>query len=173
MTRLKRFGKKRSLRLEGVDYKAPYVYHVSFARHRTSTTLLSQQPVADALLEAIGDVARRVRFDVLAYCIMPDHLHILCQPLGEDVTLSTFIGRVKGRASRKLGRRRVNRPLWQRGFYDHILRTEERVWEVARYIAENPVRAGLAPRFEEYPYSYVKGLKDETDVALKGDATED
>lgn len=43
-------------------------------------------------------------------------------------------------------------PLWQRSFYDHVLRGEEDMEEVAEYIWNNPVRAGLAEEREEYPF---------------------
>jgi len=49
--------------------------------------------------------------------------------------------------------RRSGRRLWQDGYYDHVLRDDESTIAVARYIFENPVRAGLARRVEEYPHS--------------------
>ena len=45
------------------------------------------------------------------------------------------------------------RRLWQDGYYDRILRDDERSIIVARYILENPVRAALVTRFEEYRFS--------------------
>ena len=43
--------------------------------------------------------------------------------------------------------------MWQEGFYDRILRNDEETIVVARYILDNPVRAGLVARFDEYPFS--------------------
>ncbi len=49
--------------------------------------------------------------------------------------------------------------LWQKSYYDHVLRTEEDVRKVARYIVANPVRAGLVRTASDYPYcgSFVWG----------------
>jgi hypothetical protein len=44
-------------------------------------------------------------------------------------------------------------PLWQDGYYDRILRSDEQTIVVARYILDNPARAGLAARFDRYPFS--------------------
>ena len=46
----------------------------------------------------------------------------------------------------------AKRPLWQEGYYDRVLRPEESEAMVARYIIENPVRAGLVTRPSDYPF---------------------
>ena len=52
-------------------------------------------------------------------------------------------------ANRKLGRTGA---LWQKGFYDHGLRSEEDVVAIARYIVANPIRAGMVARVGDYPF---------------------
>jgi len=47
----------------------------------------------------------------------------------------------------------VSRPLWQRGFFDHLLRSEESYGQKWNYVRENPVRAGLAQNPEDWPYA--------------------
>ena len=49
--------------------------------------------------------------------------------------------------------KRASGRLWQDGYYDHIVRSEEGVLRVARYIAANPVRAGLVPDAAAYPFT--------------------
>ena len=44
------------------------------------------------------------------------------------------------------------RPLWQPGFFDHVLRNDESYGEKWRYVRENPVRAGPVPRADDWPY---------------------
>jgi hypothetical protein len=44
--------------------------------------------------------------------------------------------------------------LWQKSYHDHILRKEEAVADVVRYILENPVRAGLVDSIGEYPHAW-------------------
>jgi len=77
---------------------------------------------------------------------MPDHLHWLVQ-LGTN-PLPKVVGLMKGRASRLAA---AGGPLWQRGYYEHAIRDEESLVDVARYIVANPLRAGLVRRIGDYP----------------------
>jgi hypothetical protein len=79
-------------------------------------------------------------------------VHILA--IGEelDSDLEAFMAKMKQKIGfdfKKL--HRVS--LWQDGYYDRILRNDEQTIVVARYILENPVRAGLVTDFREYPFS--------------------
>jgi putative transposase len=47
----------------------------------------------------------------------------------------------------------VRSPIWQRGFFDHVLRNDENYGQKWNYIRENPVRAGLVNNAEDWPYS--------------------
>jgi len=82
---------------------------------------------------------------------MPDHLHWLLQ-LGDDITLGRLMHAAKGASARTinqaLGR---HGPLWQRGYHDHALRGHEDIRAIARYIAGNPLRAGLVTSIGDYP----------------------
>ena len=90
--------------------------------------------------------------DSLAWVLMPDHLHWLFQ-LGESHTLAKVMQGFKGRSARAINRNAAPQlQIWQRGYHDHALRTEEDVHEVARYIAANPLRASLVQRLGDYPH---------------------
>lgn len=82
------------------------------------------------------------------YCfvVMPDHFHWLFS-LQDRHPLSTTMNLVKGRSGRLSGSR-----IWQRGFHDHALRSEESIKDVARYIVANPLRAGLVKSVRDYPF---------------------
>jgi putative transposase len=87
----------------------------------------------------------------LAFVVMPDHLHWLFV-LGEHRDLSDVMRRLKGRSARRLGQiPGVERPIWQRAFYDHALRRDEELRGVARYIVANPLRQGLVSAIGDYP----------------------
>lgn len=90
-------------------------------------------------------------FDVHAYCLMPDHVHLLCEGLNATSDLLTFIKAVKLKSSTPF-ERRTGRPLWQKKFYDHVLRQNDSPDDVAWYIWMNPVRAGICSRPGEYPF---------------------
>ena len=88
---------------------------------------------------------------------MPDHLHLLVEG-SEASDLPVFVKDFKQRTGFQYRRAR-GQSLWQKSYYDHILRTEEDVHGVARYIVGNPVRAGLVAAAKDYPYcgSFVWG----------------
>ncbi len=87
----------------------------------------------------------------LAWVLMPDHLHVLAQCDGREA-ISLTMGRAKARISMAVHRGGEPARLWQHGFHDHALRTEESVREVARYLLANPIRAGLVSRVGDYPF---------------------
>jgi REP element-mobilizing transposase RayT len=88
----------------------------------------------------------------LAHVVMPDHIHWLMQ-LCAPISLDKIVGRLKGRSARQINlARKYSEPVWQRGFHDHALRSEEAIEDVATYLIYNPVRAGLVSDVNDYPY---------------------
>ena len=87
---------------------------------------------------------------MLAYCFMPDHVHLLLEAK-EQANLIRFMKAFKQMSAYRHSRA-FSQPLWQKGYYDHILRKEEDVRSVAQYIFENPLRAGLVDSLHEYPF---------------------
>lgn len=85
---------------------------------------------------------------------MPDHVHLLVQGRRDDASLFRFMKAWKQQTGFEYTRRHGRR-LWQVGFYDHIMRTEENVLKHAKYIVGNPVRAGLAKAVGEYPFAAI------------------
>jgi len=83
---------------------------------------------------------------------MPDHFHVLVEGIAPDSDLLLFIRNFKQQSTRAFsGGNGV--PLWQKKFYDHILRTKDSPEAVAWYIWMNPVRKGLCAQPDQYPYS--------------------
>lgn len=134
--------------------------------------------------EIAGQCARMLRqacekegFTLAAYCFMPDHLHLLV--LTEvDNDLIRFIHRFKQqtgwwfRVRNEAGGLKasptsaVARPrLWQKSYHDHVLRRDEELGDVIRYVLENPVRAGLVASCDDYPYAW--SSLDEPEPALR------
>jgi len=84
---------------------------------------------------------------------MPDHLHLLVQPPGDGTTISRFVQGLKSVSARLYWKLEGTGKLWQRGFYDHILREDEDPTTVEEYILHNPLRKGLVESAEKYPFS--------------------
>ena len=86
--------------------------------------------------------AERYAFAYLAYCLMPDHAHALVEGLTPEAELTSFVKSAKESSGRACFRR-TGGPLWQEGYYERILREDDDARAIARYIIDNPRRAGL------------------------------
>ena len=106
-------------------------------------------------MRCLEDQAQQSGYRLVAYCIMPDHIHILTGPSVQHraLPLSRFIRQFKSAATHRLGKLGIAGPIWQRSFYDHILRKEEDLAQVVNYILANPVRKGLVHAPEAYALS--------------------
>ena len=91
------------------------------------------------------------QFAALAYCLMPDHVHLLVEALAVSSNLAPFVKAFK-QATGFEYERRTGKRLWQRYYYDHVLRPKDEPDSVAWYIWLNPVRAGLCeePRLFQF-----------------------
>lgn len=100
---------------------------------------------------AVGEI-RRLHgnmWRILGYCVMPDHVHLMA--LNLDGKPSDLVRLFKGRTS-MVFRGLCPAPLWQRSYHDHLLRRNEDIVGVMRYMMENPVRAGLQAHWMKYPW---------------------
>jgi putative transposase len=108
--------------------------------------------LCDWVLRVLKEESTRHFFFVRAFCLMPDHLHLLLQGSSLNANLFKFMNGFKQRTSYGFWWRNKT-PLWQVSFYDHILRDGDAPADVAWYIWMNPVRAGLVGKAGDYPYS--------------------
>jgi REP element-mobilizing transposase RayT len=83
---------------------------------------------------------------------MPDHLHLLVEAQAEDADLVKFAHAMKQRTG-YLYRRSSTDPLWQKGYFEHVLRDDELTPVVARYVLADPVSEGLCAEPRNYPFS--------------------
>jgi putative transposase len=92
------------------------------------------------------------RFAFLAYCFMPDHVHLLLEGTQPDADLIPFVKDAKQRSGHWYSATKGGR-LWQQGYFEHVLREDEDSLRVVRYILANPVRARLVGSMEDYPFA--------------------
>ena len=87
-----------------------------------------------------------------AFVVMPNHLHLLVTP---SVPIPRLTRRLKGYTAREANRilGRTGEAFWQPESYDHWVRNQQEWARIAMYIEENPVRAGLVAKPEDYPWS--------------------
>ncbi len=112
-------------------------------------------------------------YDLLAYCIMPNHVHALFDTslqLDEGANLDdleslnfkpleVIMKRIKG-PSAVAANRLLNREgkFWQRETFDHYVRNERELTNIIAYILNNPVKAGWVAHWEDWEFSWRKGL---------------
>ena len=95
--------------------------------------------------------------NIKAFVIMPDHIHLIIQSLGEQ-SISDFMKMLKGNFTRYYNEI-INKNChskFQRGFYDKIIRNEIQLNEIFYYIHNNPVKRGLVCDPQNYHYSSYK-----------------
>jgi REP element-mobilizing transposase RayT len=141
----------RPARLDGCSYRGPYRYFLTICT-RDRQQVFVQPNAATLVIDHLLRTARKRQFAVPVYCVMPDHAHVLVEGLSADSDLRRFAKRLKQGSGQAFSRRH-GFPLWQEGYVDHVLRDEEQTLIIARYILENPVRAGLVQHPLDYPYS--------------------
>jgi putative transposase len=105
---------------------------------------------------AFIDFAQRAQRDhsiaVGRYVIMPDHLHLFVTG-SDNFELGRWIGTLKRILGKQARPGRAQNTVWQRGFFDHMLRSSESYSEKWDYVRENPVRAGLVASAEDWPFA--------------------
>jgi putative transposase len=136
--------------LRTFDYLGLHAYFLTFCCDGQRRIFIGA-PVVELVLEQILRAAAGERFAVVAYCFMPDHAHLLIEGQCDSSDGLRFIARAKQLSAFHYGRAYRGR-LWQRYGYEHVLRSDEDIRRVARYIFENPLRAGLVCRPADYKF---------------------
>ncbi|MGF6417838.1 putative transposase [Stenotrophomonas sp. AN71] len=130
------------------------VYSLTTAIHGREPVFVDDASVA-ILVETLRFVECKGFSHSLAWVVMPDHLHWLMEL--RKGTLAECMALLKSRSGRLLNRRLERRGLlWQHGYHDHAVRSDESLHEKAMYILANPVRAGLAGMLGEYPHAWCR-----------------
>lgn len=103
-------------------------------------------------MEWLGEYARKHGVDIIAYCLMTNHVHLVVVPASEE-SLHRALKPLHMRFAQRINRvRGWSGHLWQGRFFSSAL--DEAHFPVAvRYVERNPVRAGLVARAEDYPWS--------------------
>jgi REP element-mobilizing transposase RayT len=142
-----------SPRLRGFDYRTQRTYFVTFCV-RNRQPIFGNPATARIAKNVIIDYRNRGWYWLQAYCVMPDHIHLMVRLRNDARTLSQVVGVIKNQISYRL--RRAGFGIgWQMGFHDRVKRLHEDERFMARYIVENPVRAGLVARFDEYEFASI------------------
>jgi putative transposase len=128
-------------------------HHVTQRGNRRAQTFFED---SDYLLyrDLLAEAARKADAEIWAYCLMPNHVHIIIVPSDEDGLRRTFADAHRRYTGYVNARMRVTGHLWQ-GRFGSVVMDEEHLAHAVRYVSLNPVRAKLVKRAENWPCSSV------------------
>lgn len=122
----------------------PVIYFLTLCAADRSP-VLANEPVFEPILEVVN---RMDRWKFWAITVMPDHVHLLMSPPKRETSVGDFSRWFKIGLKRELG----SEIQWQEGCFDHLLRGAESGRQKWGYMRENPVRAGLVAKWQDWPF---------------------
>lgn len=143
-----------------------YPHHVTQRGNRRQQTFFCEEDYT-AYLELMAEWCKVRGVQIWAYCLMPNHVHLIAVPATE-AGLRLAIGEAHRRYTRRVNfRQRWRGHLWQGRFASFVL-DDYYLLAATRYVELNPVRAGLAARAEDWPWSSAAAhLKRQDDRLVK------
>jgi REP element-mobilizing transposase RayT len=150
-------GRRQPYRFEDHRYEQPWqpVFFSGTTHHRRPLLLAGDAP--QVLTTTLLESADKYRSAVIAYCIMPDHLHYLScvvEEGGNVRKMADWLQRISGHRIASLG---FSTPIWQRSYWDRHVRRNEKTSDVVAYILDNPVADGLCASREDWACSAFLG----------------
>jgi putative transposase len=129
---------------------------IFFATTKTSMgmRLLQSERNAGLLIDVLRSLVAERRFKLHDFVAMPDHIHVLVEVAG-DMTIEKAMQLIKGRFSHRLSHEfGYKGEVWQRGFSEVQVMNREKFETHRKYIAQNPVKAGMVTSADDFPFCY-------------------
>jgi REP element-mobilizing transposase RayT len=139
---------RRPPRLPEFSYIGPYAYFFTACTHQRAPVFEDGDFAAYASDQLLRHAIAR-GFALSAYCLMPDHVHVLAEGRTDHADGRRFFEGWRQKTGFDWRRKHASK-LWQEGYWDWILREGEDPLRVAAYIVQNPVRAGLVRSPADY-----------------------
>jgi len=177
------------VRKQRVSINEPgHAHELTFSCHQR-LGLLSKDRTRQWLIESLDRARKKLNFELWAYVIMPEHVHILLLPQQAEYEMAAILKAIKQSVARRavrflkqnsphwLERLKVTRPggrvehrFWQQGGgYDRNIHKAETAWASVRYMHENPVRRGLVARPVDWAWSSARWYAGLPGVKLQMD----
>jgi REP element-mobilizing transposase RayT len=151
---------RRSIRLQGWDYRAPGHYFVTICTHKRETLFATPAfyDIAAHALQRVGQQPHAQHVTLDAWVVMPNHVHVIFVLVGEPKdeavvqpaqwqnapagSLGVVVGRYKTAVSTSINKMRQGgeTAVWQRGYYERLIRNERELQATRQYIEDNPLR---------------------------------
>jgi len=123
---------------------------------RTGPLYLRKPEIAGMVVEAIR-FRDQAHYDLHDFVVMANHVHLLITPRVPVSKLMQSLKRYTAREANKI-LCLTGKPFWKHESYDRLVRDEREFQRIARYIAMNPVKAGLAALPEDFPWSSARPI---------------
>ena len=132
-----------------------YPHHITQRGNNRSTVFFDDED-RQTYLKLLAGYAQKHQFQILAYCLMDSHIHLLAVPETETA-LARGIGMTNQVYTQYLNRKlKQSGRIWQNRFFSCVIEKDQYLWAVARYVERNPVKAGLVEHAELYLWSSAK-----------------
>ncbi|MCD6570428.1 MAG: transposase, partial [Deltaproteobacteria bacterium] len=130
---------RKQTHLSNFDYtNSAFMYFITICTANKQSYFLNPS-IARIISDELEFRKTNKEIKLFCYCIMPDHLHILLS-LSDDYqkSLQAWVSTFKRYTARVTNELHAVSPLWQKNFYDHIVRKEESLFSIVKYIVNNP-----------------------------------
>jgi len=132
-----------------------YPHHITQRGNNRATVFFDDED-RQLYLKLLAGYSLKHHFQVWAYCLMSNHIHLLAVPETE-ASLSRGIGLTNQMYTQYLNRKlKQSGRIWQNRFFSCVVENDQYLWAVARYIERNPLKAGIVANLEEYRWSSAK-----------------
>ena len=138
----------RTLRASAADY----CYHV-LNRGNRRTRVFHEDGDYEAFVATLAEASVRIPMRLLAYCLMPNHFHLVVRPLGDGDLSRWMHWLTTAHVRRYLRHHRSSGHVWQGRFRAFPAQEDGHLLTVLRYVERNPLRANLVDRAEDWPWS--------------------
>ena len=135
-------------RLPHAEYRSAHKIVFITMSVRPPESLMAHRMPGD-LVGAMGRIGASQRVRIIAYCIMPDHVHVVASP-AEGGDVAAWVRYVK----REVAKRRRTPGMWQRSYWDRHARPGDDMEATVLYVLENPVQRGLCEAWQDWPCSW-------------------
>jgi REP element-mobilizing transposase RayT len=149
-------AEKRSNPVELSKRRKRYFRHFDDMLDQATTgpMWLARPDVAQVVAAGLHEFDKH-EYELICYCLMPNHLHLLVYLQNDAPPLANTLQRLKSHTATKANLLLTRTgAFWHPDSYDHPVRTDEELQRDIGYVLENPVKAGLVVEWQKWPHSY-------------------
>lgn len=133
------------------ELKKGAYYHV-YNRANRKEMIMNSKEIKNLFIEVLRRSKKKYKYRLINFVLMPNHFHMLIKPLGNE-KLSRIMQWITSVFAQKFNKifNYVGH-VWCDRYKSKIIKSSKQFYRTFEYIAENPIRAGLVQKMEEYKY---------------------